>query len=78
MNLLRQQRNRALPSALALMRAATLSLGAAGRRQRTPPLFQRDREAAQVEVGHQSDLLAAQLQHGTFLIGKHDASRAAP
>jgi len=40
-------------------------------------LFQRDRQPAEVRVGHQPDLPAGQLQHRALLVGQHDRARGA-
>src|SRR4051794_33087496 len=52
-----------------------------GLRLRLPPyaapLPQRDREPAEVEIGHQADLTTGQLQPRALLVGQHDGARAA-
>src|ERR1035437_3402240 len=40
-------------------------------------LLQRNRQPAQIHIGHQSDLLAGQFQHRALLVGQHDRARAA-
>ena len=40
-------------------------------------LLQRDREPAQIRVGHQPDLLPGQFQHRALLVGQHDGAGAA-
>jgi hypothetical protein len=40
-------------------------------------LPQRNRQPAEVRVGHQPDLPAGQFQHRALLVGQHDRARAA-
>ena len=41
------------------------------------PLVDRDRESAEVGIGHQPDLPARKLEHRALLIGEHDRAGAA-
>ena len=44
---------------------------------RSEPLFERDRQSAQIRVRQQADLTAAQFQHGAFLVSQHDGAGTA-